>query len=100
MLWIGQLLVANPSENQSGNKNSVAERVGPTATRTDKRPYFKYNIMMRYCIAVPNSPKEVELWGYHPRRATTNPHCPLSSSLEASSICLNPQRSCLVSPCL
>ncbi|GFV42656.1 transposable element Tcb2 transposase [Trichonephila clavipes] len=29
-----------PSKNYPGNENSVAERVGPIATRTDKLSYF------------------------------------------------------------
>ncbi|GFU96953.1 DDE_3 domain-containing protein [Trichonephila clavipes] len=36
-----------PSENHPENENSVAERVGPCHTRTDKLPCFKYDIPLR-----------------------------------------------------
>ncbi|GFW68222.1 DDE_3 domain-containing protein [Trichonephila clavipes] len=35
-----------PSENYPGNENSVAEQARPNTTRTDKLPYFKYNITL------------------------------------------------------
>ncbi|GFW54311.1 DDE_3 domain-containing protein [Trichonephila clavipes] len=38
---------SKPPENHPGNENSVAKRVEPIATRTDKLPYFKYGITLR-----------------------------------------------------
>ncbi|GFU78033.1 hypothetical protein TNCV_4855111 [Trichonephila clavipes] len=35
-------LWGSPSENHPENENSVAERMGPIATRTDKLPYLQY----------------------------------------------------------
>ncbi|GBO06477.1 hypothetical protein AVEN_130198-1 [Araneus ventricosus] len=36
-----------PSENHPGNKNSIAERVGPIATENDKLPYFKSEVTLQ-----------------------------------------------------
>ncbi|GFX18340.1 transposable element Tc1 transposase [Trichonephila clavipes] len=49
-VWGAQLQLEKPSENHPGKESSVANRVGPIATRTDKMPYFKYDLC-EACIA-------------------------------------------------
>ncbi|GBN69292.1 hypothetical protein AVEN_35980-1 [Araneus ventricosus] len=44
---LGRAQLQPPSENHSGNVNSVAERVGPIATGNDKLPYFKYEVTLQ-----------------------------------------------------
>ncbi|GFV34001.1 DDE_3 domain-containing protein [Trichonephila clavipes] len=39
-IWGEQLQLVTPYENHPGNENSIVERVGPIAIRTDKLPNF------------------------------------------------------------
>ncbi|GFS99490.1 hypothetical protein TNCV_4534581 [Trichonephila clavipes] len=34
-------------QNPPENENSISERVGPIATKTDKLPYFQYDVTLR-----------------------------------------------------
>ncbi|GFW32171.1 hypothetical protein TNCV_2601971 [Trichonephila clavipes] len=51
----------------------------PTLPLTGAAHFTSFPLLAVRCayLEVPNSPRVIELWEFHPRSETCNPHCPV-----------------------